>query len=134
MNRRLRALTVLPIFLLVLSCASAPPETRCYQVVNGIAITVDTGMKAFADLYVQGRVLAADGATFVVTDPTKVKITEKQKDAVLAAHAKYQSAIQAAGHGCMGLQDSKDISKLTADAQAALGDLLGLIAQLKGGS
>lgn len=96
-------------------CASAPPETQCFKVVNGIAVTVDTSMKVAGDLYGAG------------------KINDAQKAQILALHAKYQKAILAAGHGCTLIQDSKDITKLTGDAQAALAELLGLIALFKGG-
>lgn len=113
--RRCLILALIPALLLggVVGCASAPPETQCYKVVNGIALSVDTAMKVAGDLYAQK------------------KITDAQKAQILDVYAKYQHAMAAAGQGCVGLQDANNIPKLTADASAALSELLLLVDSFK---
>lgn len=97
----------LPLCLLfAVGCTGVPAPTYCYQVSAGIVHTVDTGMTVAGDLYRDG------------------KISEAQKDKLVAAHNVYRPAAQTVVAGCKAVGSQDDADKLVANLKIASDKLL----------
>lgn len=96
--------------------ATAPPlQTTCFNVVDGISRTVDTGMNVSGDLYRAGKIPEAKKVQLVVIFDTQ-----------------YKPAITAAGYGCKAVQDKGQLDKLLLDVQAGVKAVMEAIAGFGG--
>lgn len=78
---------------LTAGCTGVPAPTYCYNAVAGTVHAVDTGMNVAGDLYRAG------------------KLTDAQKDKLIAAHDVYRPLAKAAVDGCKVVESQGDADK-----------------------
>lgn len=105
---------VITILAVLSACASAPAPVQAWKTLNGIAVAVDTAMRAAGDLYRAG------------------KITEAQKGEIIKAHEVYRPLAQLA-HAAVktwavqqpdAMETPADVSKAISEMRGAADNLL----------
>ena len=106
LSRGVSALFLSLMLVVAAGCSYVPAPTYCYQVSAGIVHTVDTGMTVAGDLYRDG------------------KISEVQKNKLVAAHNIYRPAAQTIVAGCKAVDSQGDADKLVANLKIASDKLI----------
>lgn len=114
MNPRVRRTAYVAVLLVALTaCASVPPDRIAYNSIEGATLGVQAAVKAFGDLYAQGK--------YTDTDRAKVE----------AAYKKYQAAALVAVDIARTATDQQQKTNALAYINAAATDLMRMLRELE---
>jgi hypothetical protein len=98
--------TALVVVLLVVGCASAPPDRVALDTLKIAKATADSAMRVCADLYRQG------------------KLTDAQKEQAILAYDKFAAAATTAAFALKAATTEGDANAIIVNATVALASLL----------
>jgi len=107
--RAVRRVLPLIVVLALVSCASMPPDRIAYNTIDGAKASVEAAVKAWGDLYQQGRYTDAD------------------REKVKAAYQKFEAAVAVAVDLARVASDDAQKRNALAYLNAAAADIMQLL-------
>lgn len=129
-NRTARASALVVLAVLVLGCASAPPDRVALSSLQAMKATADSAMRGCADLYAMGRVYDPTSQAWTVVDPSRVVFTDEMKTKAIAAYDQFAAAAKTAAFALGAATTPEGANAIIANATAALASLLELLRAL----